>query len=428
MSERLGSGDINYLNVFKGPFWDISPEIIELISEDLLKSKNDLSKYLPRLKHEVANKALRYDLTIPFARFVAMNHNKLTLPFKRYQIQPVWRADRPQRGRYREFTQCDADVVGSESLLNEVELVIIYDTVFSKLGIDAEIKINNRKILAGVAEAVGASDKMIDMAIAIDKFDKIGLDGVKNELIDKGFTASQFTDLTDFIFAAAKRIVPIDVELQDDEDFTLHFLENTSPKYLLNENFIKGVAELKEVLNKVKISNPNSKIQIDLTLARGLNYYTGIIFEVVVKDVHMGSIGGGGRYDDLTGLFGVPGIPGVGISFGVDRIYHVMEELNLFPDNLQVSTKALFFNMGEKESDHAFGIMQQLRGNGIACELYHETSKIDKQFKYAEKKKIPFVIIIGSKEMEDGNCQVKNLSTGEQQVIPDKNIISFFNN
>ena len=211
-----------------------------------------------------------------------MNHNKLTLPFKRYQIQPVWRADRPQRGRYREFTQCDADVVGSESLLNEVELVIIYDTVFSKLGIDAEIKINNRKILAGVAEAVGASDKMIDMAIAIDKFDKIGLDGVKNELIDKGFTASQITDLTDFIFAAAKRIVPIDVELQDDEDFTLHFLENTSPKYLLNENFIKGVAELKEVLNKVKISNPNSKIQIDLTLARGLNYYTGIDRKSVV--------------------------------------------------------------------------------------------------------------------------------------------------
>ena len=386
--------------------------------KNIEKSKAGFEKLLEgKNSSAITERALKYDLTIPFARYVAMNHTKLTFPFRRYQIQPVWRADRPQKGRYREFTQCDADVVGSTSLNNEVELAIIYETVFEKLRIDIELKINSRKILAGVAEAIDAPNKMIDMAIAIDKFDKIGFQGVKDELKEKEFSDSQISDLTDFIFAATNRIVPIDVQLKDGEDFTLHFLKNAAPKYLSNENFKTGVAEIEEVLRKTKNSKPNSKIQIDLTLARGLNYYTGIIFEVKAKGVQMGSIGGGGRYDDLTGLFGVPNIPGVGISFGVDRMYDVLEELNLFPQDVQVSTKALFFNMGETESNFAFGIMQQLRSSGIACELYHEATKINKQFTYAEKKNIPFVIIIGSKEIEEKNCTVKELATGKQEIV-----------
>ena len=397
--------------------------------KNIEKSKAGFEKLLEgKSSSDITERALKYDLTIPFARYVAMNHTKLTFPFRRYQIQPVWRADRPQKGRYREFTQCDADVVGSTSLNNEVELAIIYETVFEKLGIDIELKINSRKILAGVAEAINAPNKMTDMAIAIDKFDKIGFQGVKDELKEKGFTESQISDLTDFIFAAANRIVPIDVQLKDGEDFTLHFLKNAAPKYLLNENFKTGVAEIEEVLQKAKNSNPNSKIQVDLTLARGLNYYTGIIFEVKAKNVQMGSIGGGGRYDDLTGLFGVPNIPGVGISFGVDRIYDVLEELNLFPADVQVSTKALFFNMGEAESRFAFGVMQQLRSNNIACELYHESAKINKQFTYAEKKNIPFVIIIGSKEMEEKKGAVKNLVTGNQEVVAIEMLADYLKN
>jgi histidyl-tRNA synthetase len=377
------------------------------------------------LLEDITEKGLRYDLTVPFARYVAMNHNKLTLPFKRYQIQPVWRADRPQKGRYREFYQCDADVVGSNSLLNEVELANIYSTVFEKMKIHVEIKINSRKILTGVAEAIDAPDKIIDMTIAIDKFDKIGLDGVKKELNNKGFTDNQVNDLTDFIFAAAKRIMPVDVQLKDGEDFTLHFLKNAAPKYLLNENFKKGLVELEEVMQKSKISNLKSQIQIDLTLARGLNYYTGIIFEVKAKDVQMGSIGGGGRYDDLTGLFGVPNIPGVGISFGVDRIYDVMEELNLFPANVHIGTQVLFFNLGENESKTSFLLMQKMRDKGIRCELYHEQAKFDKQFKYAEKKNIPYVIIIGEKELEEGACNIKDLKKGEQQTISQTELLNY---
>ena len=397
------------------------------------KSKAGFEKLLEgKSSSDITERALKYDLTIPFARYVAMNHSKLTFPFRRYQIQPVWRADRPQKGRYREFTQCDADVVGSTSLNNEVELAIIYETVFSKLKIDIELKINSRKILAGVSEAIGAPNRMIDMAIAIDKFDKIGFQGVKDELKEKEFTDSQISDLTDFIFAAANRILPIDVQLKDGGDFILHFLKNAAPKYLSNENFKTGIAEMEEVLQKTRNSNPNSKIQIDLTLARGLNYYTGIIFEVKAKGIQMGSIGGGGRYDDLTGLFGVPNIPGVGISFGVDRIYDVLEELNLFPENLQVSTKVLFFNMGEKESAFAFRIMQQLRSSdGIACELYHEKPQKNErkiQYDYAEKKKIPFIVIIDSNAILEMNCEIKNLSTKEQQTISLSNLVDYLKN
>jgi len=395
--------------------------------KNIEKSKAGFEKLLEgKSSSDITERALKYDLTIPFARYVAMNHTKLTFPFRRYQIQPVWRADRPQKGRYREFTQCDADVVGSKSLLNEVELATIYETVFSELGIDIELKINNRKILAGVAQAIGAEDKMIEMAIGIDKFDKIGLIGVKDELLEKGFSQNQISDLTDFIFAASQRIVPIDVQLKEGEDFTIHYLENAAPKYLGNESYVQGLKELKEVVSNIKILNKKSKIKIDLTLARGLNYYTGIIFEVVAKNVKMGSIGGGGRYDDLTGLFGVPNIPGVGISFGVDRIYDVLEEMKFFPADVQVSTKALFFNMGEAESLFAFGIMQQLRSSGIACELYHEATKINKQFTYAEKKNIPFVIIIGSKEIEEKKAAVKELATGKQEIVTFEKLVEYF--
>ena len=368
--------------------------------EKILQGKNSV---------DVTERALKYDLTIPFARYVAMNHTKLTFPFRRYQLQPVWRADKPQKGRYREFTQCDADVVGSTSLLNEVELANIYHDVFIKLGFTTyELRINSRKVLAALAELSGGSDKMMDITIAIDKLDKIGLDKVKEELQQRGLSEEQVAIIDKYL----------NISGSNEEKLSgVASLLSGSP------NAAKGIEELKYVAALAT----NTNIIIDLTLARGLNYYTGMIFEAKApKEVNMGSIGGGGRYDDLTGLFGVPNIPGVGISFGVDRIYDVMEELNLFPDVLQVGSKALFFNMGEKESAFAFGIMQQLRGKGIACELYHEEAKIAKQFTYAEKKNIPYAVIIGSREMADNNCQVKNLATGEQQTVAIEKLANFF--
>ena len=389
--------------------------------------KTDFEKILDGKNSKgITERALKYDLTIPFARYVAMNHGQLSFPFKRYQIQPVWRADRPQKGRYREFYQCDADVVGSTSLANEVELCLIYDEVFARLGIENySLKVNHRKILSGVAEAIGAPNKMVEMTIAIDKFDKIGLDGVKKELTDKKFTREQINDLTDFIFIAAEKVMPISVQLEEGEDSALHFLKNAAPKYATNENFRIGVAELNEIIKKSKILSPKSKIQVDLTLARGLNYYTGIIFEVKAKGVNIGSIGGGGRYDDLTGLFGVPNIPGVGISFGVDRIYDVMEELNLFPADVYVSTQVLFFNMGEKETMVAFEKAQELRKKNIRCEIYHEAAKFEKQFKYAEKKNIPFVIIIGEEELKNNTCKIKNIVSGKQTEVKLEEISKF---
>ena len=417
--EPLETPAMENLDTLMGKYGDEGDKLIFKIlnnglnnEKNIEKSKAGFQKIMEgKSSSDITERALKYDLTIPFARYVAMNHTQLTFPLRRYQVQPVWRADRPQKGRYREFTQCDADVVGSESLLNEVELANIYHEVFVALKINNyELRMNSRRVLFGLANLCGGADKMMDITIAIDKLDKIGLEKVKEELSQRGLNEEQINTIENYLSIKGSN-----------EEILIQI------RSLLGsiESAKEGIAEL-EFIN---LHAKNINLVIDLTLARGLNYYTGVIYEAKAPaEINMGSVGGGGRYDDLTGLFGVPGIPGVGISFGVDRIYDVMEELNLFPDNLQVSTKALFFNMGEKESDHAFGIMQQLRGNGIACELYHETSKIDKQFKYAEKKKIPFVIIIGSKEMEDGNCQVKNLSTGEQQVIPDKNIISFFNN
>ena len=347
----------------------------------------------------ITERALRYDLTIPFARYVAMNYGQLTLPFKRYQVQPVWRADRPQKGRYREFYQCDADVVGSNSLLNEVELSNIYATVFEKLGVRVEIRINSRKILAALAELCGGSDKMVDITIAIDKLDKIGLEKVKEELLQRGLLAEQVTRIEQYLSISGSN----EEKLQQ-------------LRQLIGDNAtgLAGIAEIEFVLG---YTGQQHNLVADLTLARGLNYYTGIIFEVKAPDVQMGSIGGGGRYDDLTGLFGVPNVPGVGISFGVDRIYDVMEELNLFPEAVQTGSKVLFFNLGDAESKKAFELMQQLRASGIASELYHENSKFDKQFKYAEKKQIPYVVIIGSTELAENTCVIKNLKEGNQETI-----------
>lgn len=359
----------------------------------------------------ITERALKYDLTIPFARYVAMNHTKLTFPFRRYQIQPVWRADRPQKGRYREFTQCDADVVGSLSLVNEVELANIYHEVFVQLGIkNYELRINSRKILTALAELCGGADKMTDITIAIDKLDKIGLEKVKEELQQRGLNNEQIKTVESYL------------NITGSNEEKLSAIRSLIGSMVSGK---QGIEEVEFVFEQTK----NTNLIIDFTLARGLNYYTGIIFEAKApEEVKMGSIGGGGRYDDLTGLFGVPNIPGVGISFGVDRIYDVLEEMNLFPENLQVSTKALFFNMGEAESRFAFGIMQQLRSNGIACELYHEAVKINKQFTYAEKKNIPFVIIIGSKEMEEENCSVKNLDTGVQEVVALEKLVEYLKN
>lgn len=361
--------------------------------ENVLQGKNDKN---------LTERALKYDLTIPFARYVAMNHGQLTLPFKRYQIQPVWRADRPQKGRYREFYQCDADVVGSNSLLNEVELVLIYATAFSALNIPVEIRLNNRRILAGLAAACGGSDKLVDITVAIDKLDKIGIEKVKEELTTRGLSDSQIAIIERYL----------NISGSNDEKIAA-----LSDLLAGEESALKGLAETRTILNQAVplIGSDTIDVVVDFTLARGLNYYTGTIFEIKAKGVQMGSIGGGGRYDDLTGLFGVPGIPGVGISFGVDRIYDVMEELGAFPESVHTSTEILFFNLGETESLAALALCTKLRNHGTACELYHENVKFNKQFSYADKRNIPYVAIIGSEELESKTVTLKNIVTGHQE-------------
>lgn len=367
------------------------------------KARAEFEKVLAgRNVKEITERALRYDLTIPFARYVAMNHGQLTFPFKRYQMQPVWRADRPQKGRYREFYQCDADVVGSNSLLNELELVHIYAGAFSKLKIPVEIRINNRKILAALAELCGGADKLTDITIAIDKLDKIGIDKVREELGQRGLQEGQIDQIS--------RYLGIEGSNQHKMDQLQALLGNNA----LGQ---AGLAELAYLIGEAGTLPAGTQLVADFTLARGLNYYTGTIFEIKAMGVHMGSIGGGGRYDDLTGLFGVPNIPGVGISFGVDRIYDVMEELNLFPEEVQTGTRLLFFNLGAAEGSASFRSMQVLRSRGIACELYHEPAKFDKQFKYAEKKGIPYVAMMGAQELATGKCVVKQLSTGTQETL-----------
>jgi histidyl-tRNA synthetase len=358
----------------------------------------------------ITERALRYDLTIPFARFVAMNHGQLSYPFKRYQVQPVWRADKPQQSRYREFYQCDADVVGSHSLLNEVELANIYSTVFELLKIPVEIRINHRKILMALAEICGGDDKLTQITVAIDKLDKLGIEKVKEELAARDLNSSQVNAIEEYLSIAGTNETK---------------LERISSLFHDNENGKKAIADIRFILDFAKNTVTGQGLTLDLTLARGLNYYTGTIFEIKVPNIQIGSIGGGGRYDDLTGLFGVPGVPGVGISFGVDRIYDTMEKLNLFPSEVSTGTQALFFNLGDKESRASFLLMQSLRKEGVRCELYHESSKFDKQFKYAEKKNIPYIIIVGEKELEENNCQVKNIITGKQETIAQKDLIRF---
>ena len=358
---------------------------------------------------DLTERALRYDLTIPFARYVAMNHAQLTMPFKRYQMQPVWRADRPQKGRYREFYQCDADVVGSSSLLNELELTHIYASVFEKLKLPVEIRINSRKILAALATVCGGADKMIDITVAIDKLDKIGIEKVKEELSGRGLNANQVLIIEKYLQITGSNTEKIN---------QLTALIGSIPEG------VEGLQEINTLLEHFR-AFPHVNLVADFTLARGLNYYTGIIFEVKALGVSMGSIGGGGRYNDLTGLFGVKDIPGVGISFGVDRIYDVLEELNAFPDTIQSSTKVLFFNAGAAETASAFLLLQELRNRGVAAEIFHEQAKFDKQFKYAEKKNIGYVVIIGENELAAGNCVVKNLTTGTQETISREALLTY---
>jgi histidyl-tRNA synthetase len=365
--------------------------------ENVLQGKND-----PNL----TERALRYDLTIPFARYVVMNQNELAFPFRRYQMQPVWRADRPQRGRYREFWQCDADVVGSNSLLNEAELISIYRESFHKLKVPGiTVKINSRKVLAGLAECCGAPELLTDITVAIDKLDKIGIDGVHKELVQRGLSEEKIDFISGYL------TIKGETESQLQEMATL---------LASSEMAQKGIEELRQTLayhDQLKNDHWDSEVVVDFTLARGLNYYTGIIAEVVTDAVKMGSIGGGGRYDDLTGLFGLKGLSGVGISFGVDRIYDVMEELSLFPVELASATKIIFVNIEPKAESQIIGYLKTLRNEGIAAEFYPDKAKFDKQMKYADKRNIPFVGIIGESEWSDGVINVKNMETGEQKKI-----------
>lgn len=360
---------------------------------------------------QLTERALKYDLTIPFARHVAMNANTLTMPYKRYQMQPVWRADRPQRGRYREFTQCDADVVGSTSLINEVELCTIYHRVFVQLGLaDYTLKINSRKILAALADLAGGAEKMLDITIAIDKLDKIGIEKVKEELLTKGLAQTHIETIEKYLNIAGN----------NNEKLTA--IKNL---FAASEIGKEGIQELEFILQNTN----NINLEIDFTLARGLNYYTGIIFEAKAPStVKMGSIGGGGRYDNLTGMFGVPNIAGVGISFGIDRMYDVLEELNLFPESIATTAKAIFFNLGDAEINVALQLANTLRDNNIACEIYPEKVKIDKQFKYADKKQIPFAIIIGEKELQNKTCMVKDLQKGIQEEVAMQNLNEYLKN
>lgn len=356
-----------------------------------------------KLTSQISDKALRYDLTVPFARFVAMNHNQLTFPFKRYQIQPVWRADRPQKGRFREFYQCDADVVGSESLLQEVDLVQLYLKSFAELGVSVTIHINNRKILSGLADYAGIADKLIDFTVALDKLDKIGKDGVVKELLERGI-AQESIDKLDFLFTQS--------------DDALENLLQLKEKFAGNETGLKGVEELEFVITQsLNLGVDIQNLVFDITLARGLDYYTGAIFEVKADEVQMGSIGGGGRYDNLTEVFGVKNIPGIGISFGLDRIYLVMEELGLFPEEATSKVEFLFANFGGDETLEALKIIKQLREKEISAELYPESAKIGKQFTYAEKKGIKNLVFLGEEEIKNGNVTYKDLEAGEQKTV-----------
>ena len=374
-----------------------SGDYLNKIEDKELLERNSL-----HLAARLCEKGLRYDLTVPFARYVVMHREELQLPFKRYQIQPVWRADRPQKGRYREFYQCDADVVGSDSLLNEVELMQIVDTVFTRFGVRVQIKINNRKILSGIAEVIGAADKIVDITVAIDKLDKIGIDNVNQELREDGLTEEQIEKLQPIISLAGTNEEKLTVIAEVLKD---------------SETGLKGVEETKFILDSLKTSGLKNEIQLDLTLARGLNYYTGAIFEVKALDVQIGSITGGGRYDNLTGIFGMPGLSGVGISFGADRIYDVLNQLDLYPKESVNGTQVLFINFGEKETAYCLPYLNMVRTRGIRAEIYPDAAKMKKQMSYANAKQIPYVVLAGENEMNEKKLTLKNMDTGEQQML-----------
>lgn len=380
-------------------------------SGDYFKGLTDeelLSRNAAKLASKFCEKGLRYDLTVPFARYVVMHREELALPFKRYQIQPVWRADRPQKGRYREFYQCDADVVGSDSLLNEVELMQIVDTVFTRFGIRVCIKINNRKILSGIAEIIGEADKIVDITVAIDKLDKIGLDNVNAELASKGISQEAIEKLQPIILLSGTNAEKL---------ATLKEVLATS------EVGLKGVEESEFILQTLQTLGLKNEVELDLTLARGLNYYTGAIFEVKALDVQIGSITGGGRYDNLTGIFGMPGISGVGISFGADRIFDVLNQLDLYPKEAVTGTRVLFVNFGDAEMAYSLPLLARLRAAGISAEIYPDSAKMKKQMAYANAKAVPFVVIVGENEMAEGKVMLKNMTTGEQRLLTGEELV-----
>lgn len=381
-----------------------SGDFLSKVSEEELQEHNPL-----RLAARLCEKGLRYDLTVPFARYVVMHRDELQLPFKRYQIQPVWRADRPQKGRYREFYQCDADVVGSDSLINEVELMQIVDTVFTRFGVRVCIKINNRKILSGIAETIGEADKIVDITVAIDKLDKIGLDNVNEELRNDGISEE-----------AIAKLQPI-ISLSGNNDEKLNVIAEVLKD---SEIGLKGVEETRFILDTLKSCGLNNEIELDLTLARGLNYYTGAIFEVKALDVQIGSITGGGRYDNLTGIFGMPGLSGVGISFGADRIYDVLNTLDLYPKDAVNATQLLFINFGDKETAYCMPAVSKARVAGIRTEMYPDSAKMKKQMSYANAKHIPFVALAGENEMNEGKFTLKNMETGQQKLVSAEDLIA----
>jgi histidyl-tRNA synthetase len=385
-----------------------SGDFMSNVDDALLAEKDSV-----KITNKISEKGLRYDLTVPFARFVVQNRNELVFPFKRYQIQPVWRADRPQKGRYREFYQCDVDVIGSDSLLNEVELIQIVNEVYRQLSINVTLKINNRKILAGIAETIGQADRIIDITVAIDKLDKIGLEKVNQELLAKGIPAESIEKLQPILALSgsnAEKLTQIEAVVSQ------------------SEIGLKGIEEMRTIFSYLDSLDMTISVELDLTLARGLNYYTGAIFEVKANDVQIGSITGGGRYDDLTGVFGLPGVSGVGISFGADRIYDVMDHLNLFPDSAIASTKVLFVNFGKAEENYVLPVLSKLRSAGISCEIYPEAAKMKKQMEYANRKNIPFVVLAGESEIQSGKLTLKNMETGEQKLVSINELINLLIN
>lgn len=402
--QQIETPALENLSTLMGKYGEEGDKLLFKIlnSGDFLKSAPDdmlNQRDCQHLTSKICEKGLRYDLTVPFARYVVQHRNELQFPFKRYQIQPVWRADRPQKGRYREFYQCDADVVGSDSLINEVELVSLIDEVFARFGINITIKVNNRKVLSGIAEMIGEPQKLIDITVAIDKIDKIGIENVNAELIEKGISAK-----------AVEMLQPL-LNLSGSNEDKFNSLEAMLSNSQIGK---KGIEELRFVFNNVAQLSPRATVELDVSLARGLNYYTGTILEVKANDVAMGSITGGGRYDNLTGVFGLDGVSGVGISFGADRIFDVLNTLNLYPADTCASTKVMFTNFGESESKAALGIVMQLRKAGIPAELYPESTKMKKQMSYADTKQIPFVAMVGESEIANGTVALKNMATGEQ--------------